>query len=238
MKVIHILESQKKNLLESSGDEYDYIYASREGDDITDAIKNYFSYSVYGEKDPMFSKIASKIHDALMFSLCLHHERTEDRKRFASILSYLKILFSKVEIKNIEIGYNYDWYVNLANKDNDLDCRYIIIDKEDFEDDDKAYRYAIVFKTQDGINHISTDYRPGSINGSCGYYTDKAEMDDEMKQKIIGMGLVPAIVESGSYHENWLYSVGILPQYVSKLKKAQDESMWGKSIFFDCKFGV
>lgn len=236
MKIIHILESQKRNLIEASEENYDFLYDAKEGDDITDVIKKYFSYSIYGERDPMFSKIAANIHERLMYTLCLWHEETESRKLFASIMTYVKSLFNRGIVQNIEIGHNYTWRVNLLDND-DIDLDYISINKNYFEDDSDAYRYAIVFKTQDGIKHLKNDFHDGSNNGSTGYYTSKAVMTDEMKEKIIGMGLVPAIMESGSYHENWLYSVGVLPEYVSKVKRGQNDSFYGEFIFFDCKFG-
>jgi hypothetical protein len=49
MKIIHILESQKRNLFESSEENYDFLYDANKGDDITDVIKKYFSYSIYGK---------------------------------------------------------------------------------------------------------------------------------------------------------------------------------------------
>jgi hypothetical protein len=97
----------------------------------------------------------------------------------------------------------------------------------------RLLRYAIAFKTDDGVQHLKNDYRPGSCNGSCGYVTTSAVMTDEMKQHIYNMGLIPALFETGSYHENWIYAVGIIPKYMTQIKNEEELE---DTIFFECEF--
>ena len=228
MKIIHILEEQSRNIFEASGENYDYLYDAREGTDITDALKKYFSYSVYGERNPMFSKIASKIHKMLMYTLSLYHEKTDDRKVFAKILTYIKSLFDRGYAKKVELCDYYCWVIILDTNSSAYDDRVYIRAKSFING--SPYNYAIVFSSYDGFKVIDVECHDGSCNGSSGYFVTKAVMTDEMKKSIEDKGLVPALRVEGSYHENFVTSVGVLPEYVSKLKDC--------GLYFDCKFDL
>lgn len=200
--------------------------------DITDDVLRYLSWSQMGQSNPMFSVEASKLHNKLMNTLCLNHENEEDRRTFASILSYIKILEKRAGIKTIKIQSFSDLLIT-TNLYNSLNWEgEILLDVNDFENGDinYIYNYGIVYKTMDGVIYGGSEYHDGSCNGSSGYYTTSARMSDEIKQHIYSLGLVPALLVTGSYHENFLYSVGVLPEMVSKLK----EEDFG--IHFDCKF--
>ena len=224
-----LVESINKLLTESEM-EFDNLYYLRSGDDMTKYVIDYIRWSKYGEKDPSFSILASKLHDALMYTIGLYHSDENDRKAFAKILSYCRSLMATVGIKKIECGRGWDWTV-MTNKNENT----VSIDSDDFKEDslDHVLNYAIAYETREGVKSLKSDYRPGSINGSCGYVTTSAVMTDETKQTIYGMGLIPALYVCGSYHENWVYSVGILPQYLTKIKN--DEEL-RDTIFLDCKF--
>lgn len=230
MKKIYeiVRKAVRKALLEAQND-FSNLYAVNNGDNITDYVFTYLRYSQMGKSDANFSIIASQLHDGLMNTLGLDHEETEDRETFARILGYIRILQKHLDITSITICNYADWEINASGAEE------IYIEAWDFHEKghiDDIYDKAIVFKDRDGIDYISTDYREGSCNGSSGYYTTHAKMTEEMKQKIYRMGLVPALLEFGSYHENFLYSCGVLPEMVSILKK-QDED---ESVHFKCEF--
>ena len=214
--------------------DFDFLYFLKDGDDITKYVNDYLNYSIYGEKDPSFSILACKLHDALMYSIGLYHDEENDRRAFSKILNYCKYINRTVGIKNIK--YDSGCWVLTTNVDdsfNDADTKYI--DPWDFKEgfEPRVLGMAIAYQTFEGVKTLSTDYRPGSDNGSSGDYTTSAVMNEEMKQKIYSMHLVPALLVEGSYHENFVYSVGILPQYVSEIK---NDEYYKDVIYFDCKF--
>ena len=176
------------------------------------------------------------LHDALMYTLSLNHENEKDRKTFVKILNYCKDINRTVGIEKIEYAFSTSPWIITTERGDEFE-KDIYIDVYDFEDETLEYwrvlRYAIAYKTDEGVHHLKSDYRPGSCNGSCGYVTTSAVMTDEMKQKIYSMGLIPALYESGSYHENWIYAVGILPKFLTQIKN--DENL-KDTIFFNCKF--
>lgn len=230
-----VSESINRIIAESEMD-FGNLYELKDGTDITKYVMDYINWSQRGQKDPSFSILASKLHDALMFTLFLNHEYEEDRKVFVKILNYCKDINRTVGIEKIEASFDSSPWKILTKEGDDFE-RDIYIDVYDFKDDSMTYwhmlRYAIAYKTDDGVQHLKTTYRPGSCNGSCGYVTTSAVMTDEMKQKIYSMGLIPALYESGSYHENWIYAVGILPKFLTQIKN--DENL-KDTIFLDCKF--
>ena len=139
-------------------------------------------------------------------------------------------------LRSIKVARGKGWWVT-TNDDDEWNNNFYI-EGDDFSEKYGARndeQYGIVYKTQSGVERLGFDYRPGSVNGSSGYYTTHAKMTDEMKKKIYDMRLVPALFVDGSYHENWVYSVGILPQYVSQLKK-DDETGMGNELYFNCEF--
>ena len=230
MKTIHILEEQSKLIFEASGEDYDYLYTASEGTDITDVLKKYFSYSVYGETNPMFSKIACRIHKRLMYTLSLYHEDIYDRKEFAKILTYVKSLFDRGYVKKVELYDRYYWVIRLSTSDSERLYGDSVFIRAGTFINGNPYYYAIVFSSHDGFKVLDSENREGSENGSSGYFITKAVMTDEMKKRIKDKGLVPALSVEGSYHENFVKSVGVLPEYVSKLKHS--------CLFFDCKFDL
>ncbi|MBP5456343.1 MAG: hypothetical protein J6Y37_07565 [Paludibacteraceae bacterium] len=210
---------------------YDYIYNSGADANIKDEMYTYIKYTNYGESDPLFSIEASKLHDALMYKLGLKHAEEDDRKVFSYVLFYIRNLKRRANIVTI----NGDWNCLLITiDDGGGEEHYAEIDFDDIKYGEglnhDVTRYAIAYKSTDGVKRLKTDYRSGSHNGSSGYYTTQAVMDDDTRKKIYAMGLVPALMEVGSYHENWIYSVGIIPEYVNEVKRNCDY------IFFDCKF--
>ena len=230
-----VTESINRIITESEMD-FGNLYELKDGSDITKYVMDYISWSQRGQKDPSFSILASKLHDALMYTLMLDHGNEEDRKAFVKVLNYCKDVNRTVGIEKIEYLFSTSPWV-ITTKNGDEFEKDIYIDIYDFKDDSMTHwhllRYAIAYKTDDGVQHISTDYRPGSCNGSCGYVTTSAAMTDEMKQHIYDMGLVPALFNTGSYHENWVYAVGILPKYVTQIKNSEELE---DTIFFECEF--
>ena len=228
-RIYEIVEKAVREALLEAQNDFSNLYAAGNGDNITDYVFKYLKYSQMGRSDANFSIMASQLHDGLMSTLGLNHEETEDRETFARILGYIRILQKHVDITSITINSYANWEINASGAEK------IYIDAWDFQEKgyiDYIYNKAIVFRSNDGIVSIHTDYRDGSCNGSSGYYITHAKMTDEMKQKIYGMGLVPAILEHGSYHENFLYSCGVLPEMVSLVKKQDEDS----SVHFDCEF--
>ena len=228
-----VTEAINKVLIESTMDFSD-LYCADEGTDITEYVMRYIRWSGYGEKDPTFSIAASKLHDALMYTLSLDHEDEDDRKGFSRVLGLCKSIANTVGLRSIKNAGGDGWWI--TTNDNDEWNNNFYIEGDDFSEKYGARndeQYGIVYKTQSGVKHLGSDYRSGSVNGSSGYYTTHAKMTDEMKKKIYDMNLVPALFVEGSYHENWVYSVGVLPQYVSQLKK-DDETE--NELYFNCEF--
>ncbi len=230
-----VSESINRIITESEMD-FGNLYELKDGSDITKHVMDYINWSQRGQKDPSFSILASKLHDALMYTLSLNHENEKDRKTFVKILNYCKDINRTVGIEKIEYAFSTSPWIITTERGDEFE-KEIYIDVYDFEDETLEYwrvlRYAIAYKTDEGVHHLKSDYRPGSCNGSCGYVTTSAVMTDEMKQKIYSMGLIPALYESGSYHENWIYAVGILPKFLTQIKN--DENL-KDTIFLDCKF--
>lgn len=221
MKKINILESKLHLLLTEA-----------ESSDIKEKVLKYLNYSELGKKDPMFSIEASKLHDELMYSLGLYHEEEEDRRAFINILKYIRILKRRRNIKSI-IANQYDyWTIFFDDSDQE-----VCIDSFDAKDPngllDEPYKYGIAFKANinDGIDFL--EFSDDSDKAHAYSYVTKARMKDEMRQKIYDMGLVPALLVEGSYHENFVFCVGVLPEFVSSMKKDSD---W-HDVFFECKFG-
>ena len=212
----------------------DSLYNMDIDGDLTEYVANYIKWSQYGEKEPSFSIMASKLHDALMYSLNLNHEDENNRQIFVRILDYCKRLMRTVGVQSIKCKYG-KWQVTTDSSDKLRNG--ITIDPYDFInetfDDFEILRYAVAYETSEGVQHLDTGFHPGSVNGSCGYVTTHAAMTDSMKQHIYSMHLVPALMVRGSYHENWVYSVGVLPQYVSLIK---DMDELEDIIFFECSF--
>jgi hypothetical protein len=228
-----------KSYLKEAKMDFDYLYIADNGSDITEYVLNYLSWSEMGKMNADYSIMASKLHQALMYTLSLSHESQQDRRTFSNILRYLRILKKRVGIRSIKLysDCGSGWQVSIE-KTYDMESwtldDQVFINGYDFEDyNNIAYIWdkAIVYKSDGGYETGGTDYRPGSDNGSSGYYTTSAKMTDEMKQKIYSMGLVPALQVSGSYHENFIDSVGVLPEMVSALKKNKNSG-----IYFECEF--
>lgn len=228
-----------KSALIESVENFDGLFSANNGSNITEYVIKYLSWSVIGERNPLFSKEASKLHDGLMGTLCLFHENEEDRRIFADIIRYLRILNKRMGIKSVVVSTSDTWDVEFnGGQSNEVinQIDYISIDPREFKYQNNSRNLlwtSVVFETHDGIENRDYDYRSGSWNGSSGYYTSQAEMTKEMKQKIYAMGLVPALRVTGSYHENFIYSVGVLPDMVSKIKKVGEDEM---GLYFDCKF--
>lgn len=197
--------------------------------DITDKIFEYLRYTQFGQTNGMFSIEASKLHDNLMRSIGLYHDDEEDRRAFAIILNYIKVLNKRVGIKSINASCSTLHIIPKKGTEN------IVLKTWDAMYGDNLlnspYKYGIVFKTNEGVQNLHIDYRYGSEKWSNGRYVDSAKMEDDMKQKIYNMGLVPALLNSGTYHENYIYSVGILPEFVNTIKNDEDSD-----VYFECEF--
>jgi hypothetical protein len=230
-----IIKESIDNLILETEMNFDFLYSLHDDDDITKYVMDYINWTEYGKKDPSFSILASKLHDALMYSLALYHENEKDRKTFVKILNYCNSINKTVGIDKIKYEYR-KWCIYTKNEDKWNNT--IFIDTREFNDEFKTSPYdklriAMVYQTYEGYKVLKTIYRPGSDNGSSGDYITSAIMNEDMKQKIYNMHLIPALLVEGSYHENWVYSVGILPQYLTEIKN--DEKL-KDVIFFDCKF--
>lgn len=94
---------------------------------------------------------------------------------------------------------------------------------------------AIVFESNNS-NFIKTgnsEVRSRYDNKNCwgsSWYVKSAEITDEGKQYVYSLGLVPALLMKGSYHENFPTLVGVLPEYVNKLKQLSDDY----ELYFNC----
>ena len=227
MKKIIISEATFRSLFVES-QAYGKTYM--DGDDIWGDLQKYFSYMKYDQNNPNVSKEAAYIHRSLMDSLHLCHDYDDDfdeedikmtdnqRNMFQRILSYIKGIAKDVGIKSIIVTNNATWVVNL-NNDYEIE-----IDGFDFDEPmDKNYRcgdYGIAFITNKGVDVLeyNNDDSGSIVNLGNAYHAEKVKMDDEMKQKIYAMGLIPCIVDMGSYHLSDLYSVGVLPSMYSTLK--------------------
>lgn len=226
-----INETVKRAIFESQNN-YDHLW-----DDDTNILKEvmqYIEWSQMGEMNANFSIEASKLHDTLMAIMSLDHQDQNDRRTFAKILNYIKILHKRIGIQSIvvENGNTLRIETTLCDKD-DNEEGIIYIDTLDFETSNtNPLKYGIMYRTHEGVMRGSYVYREGSYNASSGIYITDAEMTKEMKQHIYNLGLVPALEVAGSYHENFIYAIGVLPDMVSLLRKYSD------TIFFDCKFSI
>jgi hypothetical protein len=141
-----------------------------------------------------------------------------------------------IDIEKIKYCFGGGWFI-VSNRSSG-NSAMMSIHPNDFKNGEyssgKILRRAIVYQTHSGVKEINSEYRPGSENGSTGVYFTSAVMTDEMRQKILDMHLVPALRVEGSYHENFIDCVGILPEYVSSIK---DKPGYG-NIFFECKFDL
>lgn len=226
-----IKECINKILFETKS-KYDYLFDISSDLDITNEVMTYLSWSKMGENSPVFSVEAAKLHEALMSTLYLFRDDREDCIKFANILNYIRVLQKRVGILSIMASGNDEWDITIDVDDEmDSDKKHIDINPYDFGDD--SFYYGIVYSSWQGWKQIQGDYHGGSTNGSSGYYTVSAKMDEDMKQKIYSMGLVPALKVTGSYHENFVECVGILPEFVSRIKK---ETEGEDTIFFECEF--
>lgn len=229
---IYITESQCRLLAEAKMD-FSNLYNLRHNENITEYVINYINWSGRGEFDASFSMLASRLHDGLMHTLGLNHENQRDRRAFARIISYCRTILKTIDIEKIETAmFGYGWHISTNHHKGNWAMMHI--DPDDFKNGEYSHgnllHRAIAFESRDGVKKLNSIYRPGSSNGSTGIYCTSAIMTDEMQQKIRGMGLVPALCIDGSYHENFVDSVGVLPKYVPYIKKSYG------NIIFDCKF--
>ena len=225
-----VTESIRNLILESKMD-FNYLYMPNDGDDITKYIFDYINWSKYGERNPTLSTLACQLHDELMGSLCLSHEKDEDRRIFARIINYCKSVDGTVGINKIIYRPMEHWEIIPKIKDCESATDFWI-DQDDFSDGNFKIN-GVVYETRDGVNELYFEWRKGSHNGYTGYYVTSAVMDDSMKQKIYGMHLVPALMVLSSYHSNFVRAVGVLPEFVQKIKNNKG---YNDVFFFDCEF--
>lgn len=185
---------------------------------ITNDIRSYLKMSVMGEMgDADMSKSACVLHERLMDMMSLDHLDSNDRMSFARILSFLG--------KLLKINADVQIYVNggIINYSIDGKNNYYSIDIEDGPD---AYD-AIVYRTWDGVvidNMDYYDYGDGQVSEDI----RSAHLTDEIISEIKGMGLVPALYITGSFHEKFAMAIGIIPCGANKLNNED-------GIYFDCK---
>lgn len=163
----------------------------------------------------------STMHAAIMRDLGLEHEEECDRECFAKVLRAYRVcrkhggivafvipactwshsqIFVGTEKYGV-YGDSYDWATDDLTTSN--------LDKSE------ALFFGYEAEDWNGIEiGDSLEYRSGSCNGSSGYYhnPDKCRITPEMEAKVREMGLIPVIVEHGSYHENWLHVAGVYPE--------------------------
>ena len=169
---------------------------------------------------------ASKLHEKLMESLLLFHQNTADREIFARILPYMRNLFAtKMNIK-VTTNDSYEWHVEMEANDGSYNLDDTVIISSYNVENDTAFD-EIVYCTHEGViweeTEGTTDY-----NGRSVFNCIHARMSEEMKQKIYSMGLIPGISHWGSYHEDFVECVGVLPS----LKKEAEK----RGVNFKCQF--
>lgn len=232
-KLLHeMVYNAIRSYLKEAKMEFDNLYSFREGSDITKYVLDYLSWSEMGKMNPNFSALACKLHKALMYTLSLYHEEENDRITFSRILRYLRILNKHTNIKSICVHRRCKWKVSIEQT-NGNDISSIVIDAYDF--DASLWNKAIVFEANDGVEILEKERHDGTQFFSTGLYITNAKMTEEMKRKIYAMGLVPALRVIGSYHENFIFSVGVLPEMVSALKKIEDDDN-EMGLYFSCEF--
>ena len=205
-----IKECIKDILLESSGEI-----------NITNDLRSYIKMANMGEMgDADMSKRACELHERLMEYMDLYHFDPEDREMFAQLLSF----FSKLLKLNTNVAIYADGSKNI---------KYIIDDNEpewiDTFHGIEEYD-AIVYKTREGAIADKVEYIDHGWNDySTSMSILHAHLDDSIINKIKSMGLVPALFITGSFHDKFLYAVGILPGEAYKFDEED-------GIYLDCKF--
>lgn len=185
---------------------------------ITNDIRSYLKMSIMGEMgDADMSKRACELHERLMDMMSLDHLDSNDRMSFARILSFLgKLLKANADVQIYVDGFYINYSIN-------GELCYNAIDIEDGPD---AYD-AIVYQTWDGVVIDDMDYYDYG-GGQVSEDIRNAHLTDEIISKIKGMGLVPALYITGSFHEKFAKAIGIIPGEANKLNNED-------GIYFDCK---
>lgn len=206
------------SLLTEGAESLSRLYENSSSNDITNDLKRYFQLCQLSDFGDANSSIeASKLHEKLMESLLLFHQNTDDRKIFARILSYMRNLFAtKMKIK-VTTNDNYEWHVEMEANDGSYNLDNTVIISSYNVENDKAFD-EIVYTTHEGViweeTEDTTDY-----NGRSVFNCSHARMSDEMKEKIHSMGLIPGICHWGSYHEDFVECVGVLPSMKKEAEK-------------------
>ena len=185
---------------------------------ITNDIRSYLKMSVMGEMgDADMSKRACELHERLMDMMSLDHLDSNDRMSFARILSFLgKLLKVNADVQIYVDGSYINYTIN-----GELCNNYI-----DIEDGPEVYDEN-VYQTWDGVVIDDMDYYDYG-GGQVSEDIRSAHLTDEIINKIKGMGLVPALYITGSFHEKFAKAIGIIPGEANKLNNED-------GIYFECK---
>lgn len=207
-----IKECVKGILLESSGEI-----------NITNDLRSYIKMANMGEMgDADMSKRACELHERLMEYMDLYHFEPEDREMFAQVLSF----FSKLLKLNTEVAIYADGSNTVKYKIGDAKF------PESFNVNDGTDKYdAIIYKSFKGaiVDNVEWDDYGGDDPYNSNMIILKAHLDDSTINDIRGMGLIPALCITGSFHEQFVYAVGILPSEAHKF----DED---NGIYFKCVY--
>jgi len=223
---VNISESQVIMLSENVGNTID----------LTDDIKRYMSLCQNADiLNPNMSIEASNLHKKLMYLLTGDEEAHEDeeyRTGFGMLLSRIrpwikrgaKFILDRSEwewkciIGDDEIkgdcwlaGYDVLYNDRIINKN----CRFTFNNQE----------WVIPFEIKNGIILGELDYRPSSRFSSTGYYHDPetTKISKEAASIIRGKGLIPIIIDFGTYHENIYKLFGVFPEKFEEFKKSLEE---------------
>lgn len=215
--------------------------------DLTNEIKEYINLD--NNKDILNSEMSARalqLHAKimnLMWGYNDSHERENLRRAFAKVLSAVRVWISNSRFFVFECKGYHGWACVRNNGKSVYDLAYIYGECLGFdcydEDDDikihnsvysssKSISHAVGFSAHadyDSVNFGNYEYRDGSHNGSSGNYIDPGttSLKKSTADKIRKMGLVPCIMVTGSYHENFFYLLGVYPQCWQQFKSGFDE---------------
>lgn len=216
--------------------------------DLTNEIKEYINLD--NNKDILNSEMSARalqLHAKIMNLMWGYndaHERENLRRAFAKVLSAIRVWITDSRFFVFECKEHHGWACirNGGKSGNDLAYIYSecsVFDGYDEDNDIEIYNslereystpisHAVGFSKHADYNTVNFgdyEYREGSHNGSSGHYIDpgttslKKSTADEIRK----MGLVPCIVVTGSYHENFFSLLGVYPQCWQQFKSGFDD---------------
>lgn len=228
-----------KNIKKHMEESLKWEYPSAKGEfglkELTEKINEYLMLVNNADiLNAEMSARACRLHEELMAAISdsWSHEDQDYREGFANLLEKIKPLMKRGGKFYVFGNDDYKmWFAipkYIINKEDPIDTdrcgimsgnSFLPVLQQKFSD------YVGYFAGESGIIYGTHEYHDGTRFWSTGHYYCPADtkINPTAAQEIRAMGLIPVILECGSYHENWFHLYGIYPEKWDQFKKDHEE---------------